>query len=286
MQKIRVCHVASGDAWGGAEAQIAMLLPELLRYRELHLTAILFNDGRLSNELKEKGVPVIIFDENMLSSWKLFRKLLQFFLQNPTDILHTHGYKQHILGTFSRSFTGVRHIITTIHGEKEPFVGMARMRILLYTFLENLANKFFTDSIIAVSNHIRMELIKRTKVPVVTIHNGIEISRVKPGLNSEVVKNNLRIKRDEFIVGTIGRIVSVKGLDYFLKASKLVSDEISNIKFLIVGEGPSKKDLEEMVHELKIHHKVFSSSSTKGIYSKGSISLIRSKPFKSFWAFL
>lgn len=29
--KIRVCHLASGDLWAGAEVQIAMLLPHLSR---------------------------------------------------------------------------------------------------------------------------------------------------------------------------------------------------------------------------------------------------------------
>ena len=58
VEAMKVCHLASGDLWAGAEVQLAMLLRGLVRYKNLELRAILFNSGILAERIAEAGIPV------------------------------------------------------------------------------------------------------------------------------------------------------------------------------------------------------------------------------------
>jgi len=266
MQKIRVCHVASGDAWAGAEAQIAMLLPVLSRYPDLDLSAILFNRGRLAEHLETTGIPLFVFDENTLSSWETFRKLLLYFTKNSFDILHTHGYKEHVLGSITGKLAGVPYILRTVHGLEEPFTGMAQLKMSVYTTIDNLINKYLTDTIVAVSHNIRQVLTNHLKTPIVTIHNGIALDRIKPAQNSDAIRENLGIKRTDHVVGTVGRLTPVKALKYFLQAARLIVDTIPNVKFLIVGEGACRQDLESRVKQMQLCNYVVFTGYREDVY--------------------
>src|SRR5207245_6555171 len=54
----------------------------------------------------------------------------------------------------------------------------------------------------------------------------------------------------DFIIGTMGRLVPVKGLETFLKAALIVRSQKDNVKFLIVGDGPLKETLQALAR----HH--------------------------------
>ena len=57
MRRLRICHIASGDLWAGAEVQIAGLLGELKRFPDIEVAAVLLNRGRLYGELVSMGIP-------------------------------------------------------------------------------------------------------------------------------------------------------------------------------------------------------------------------------------
>jgi glycosyltransferase involved in cell wall biosynthesis len=58
------------------------------------------------------------------------------------------------------------------------------------------------------------------------------------------------------IIGLIGRLSWEKGVDIFLHAASRVVAEIPNARFLVVGEGPDKDKLEQLVDELNIRESV------------------------------
>lgn len=57
----------------------------------------------------------------------------------------------------------------------------------------------------------------------------------------------------EFLIGNFGRIVPEKGLDIALEALSRIKE---NWKFLIVGSGPDKENIEKLANKLKIREKV------------------------------
>ena len=63
LKRIKVCHIAHGDLWAGAEVQLVTLLEALARDPRWELSAILLNDGRLAIEIGKLGIPVTVLAE-------------------------------------------------------------------------------------------------------------------------------------------------------------------------------------------------------------------------------
>ena len=100
---MRICHIMSGDLWAGAEAQLATAASYLVDRPEVKLTVVVLNEGWLAGELRRLGVPVAVVAEREHNPLAIVIFLTRFFRDNGVDVIHTHRYKESILGTI---FTG------------------------------------------------------------------------------------------------------------------------------------------------------------------------------------
>src|SRR6185503_11726015 len=96
---IRVCHVMTADLWAGAEVQVATLASYLATRPDVQVSAVLFNDGWLASELRALGVNVAVIDERQHTPLAIVRFLTQFFKRHQVEVVHTHRYKDNILGS-------------------------------------------------------------------------------------------------------------------------------------------------------------------------------------------
>lgn len=70
------------------------------------------------------------------------------------------------------------------------------------------------------------------------------------------IKETYGIKENEKVVLFIGRIAKEKSIDVIIKSMKELEKRMDNFKFLIVGDGPEKSELESFVKSLDMEHKV------------------------------
>ena len=54
---MRICHVAVGELWSGAEVQLKVLLSKLVGRADVDLSVILLKEGRLEEEIGVLGIP-------------------------------------------------------------------------------------------------------------------------------------------------------------------------------------------------------------------------------------
>jgi len=254
-RKIRVCHLASGDLWAGAEAHLASLLPELAKLPGISVHAILLNEGLLAQKLRASHLPVSIVAEERLSTLSLIDAVVRLLHETRADFLHTHGYKQNILGTVSARLAKARWIVRTEHGVYERVPGLAGLRMRGYRLLDSLATRY-CSAIVAVSDqlaeHWRVRL-KGQGPRVAVVRNGVP---VHPHLESEAISRirvQLGIGEDQVVFGTLGRMVPIKGLSDLLEAAVLVHRRDPRSTFLIAGDGPLRGFLEARAAELSLH---------------------------------
>lgn len=117
---MRVCHVAMGDLWAGAEVQLATLASELVSQPDLDLSAILFNEGRLASELRALKIPVAVFPETELSSVMLLSNMTAYCRTNSFDLLHAHKYKDTVVGAWAAARCGIPKMVRSVHGLGSP----------------------------------------------------------------------------------------------------------------------------------------------------------------------
>src|SRR5258708_36934263 len=96
-ERISVCHVASGDLWAGAEAQIASLFTGLSCNAAIRLFAILLNEGRLSDQARKCGVEWKVIPESQNSFLEILQKATVTMRSRQIRVLHSHRYKENLL---------------------------------------------------------------------------------------------------------------------------------------------------------------------------------------------
>ncbi len=257
IKKINVCHLASGDLWAGAEVQLATLIAGLRNFPDVRLTVILLNSGILADRLEECGIPVRIFEERSHNAVRLLFQIRRILSEERFDILHTHRYKENILGGLAGAMVGVPHQIRTVHGMREPFVGFKSVKSRVYRMLDMLVARSRIKMSIAVSCDIERQLSARYGADrVVMIHNGIDCERLRLTTSPAIVRQRLGVDVTHKLIGSVGRLTPVKGYRYLLGAFWRIAERDSLARLVLVGDGPEQQRLESLAREYGIDRKV------------------------------
>jgi len=248
----RVCHVASGDLWAGAEVQIASLLGALRRYKDLQVSAVVLNEGRLMDELRMLGIPVTLLDESRLGSFEIFTALKSHVRHARPDIIHSHRYKEHILGVFAAKLSHNPIVIQTYHGLEENLRGVAALKMAGYTWLNTIVTNLLAQGVIGVSEDIAARLRRRLPFARVRcIRNGLDLERVASNVDGTQLRQELGIPLDAFVVGSVGRLMPIKGIEYLIRGFGLLmrDGEAQSNRLIIVGDGPLRISLDQLAQE-------------------------------------
>jgi L-malate glycosyltransferase len=262
MQKLsglRVCHVASGDLWAGAEVQLASLLCEFKKDPFLDVRAILLNKGVLYDRLTDYGIPTQVLDERVLSSVEIAKRLYWFNKDWKPHVVHTHRYKENFLGGLAASCARVPVIVNTVHGIHEALAGWENIKWRLYTLIARQITRWVASGLIGVSVEIASILKKRFPgLEVICIHNGIQYDAMAEVSGAEVTRESVGITDQAFVVGTVGRLTPIKGIEYLLQGVSLLVHEqtVPLIQVVIVGIGPLRTELERLAQRLGISERV------------------------------
>ena len=253
---ITVCHIISGDLWAGAEVQAYTLLKSLAETQQFTLTAILLNEGKLAEKLRACGVKVMLVEEKGRSFSQVHRAMRYALGNDWFDIIHTHRIKENTLGTLFKREGRCRFMLRTIHGLGESHKGWAGIKTRLYALGERYMDKKAFDRIITVSNDIRRRMLAEHNAKFVTIHNALDPARVRTSREPEAIRKGLGIGRDAVVVGTAGRMVTVKNYPLLLEAAARLRDALDKFVLVVAGDGPSLPSLKEQAKRLGIMDQV------------------------------
>lgn len=239
--------------------QVVTLLGALKQFPDLELSALLLNRGRLSDELTLRGIPVTVCDESRLGIVQLLRAVTDHLREIRPHILHSHRYKEHILGAFAGKLSHVPLTVQTYHGLEENLPGWAGLKMNLYNGINVAVGKATADGIVGVSSEITNTLEGRyPSADVRCIRNGIDLTRVVPTLERSAMRAQLGIAADTFVVGTVGRLMPIKGTEYLIEAFAQfrLQHSLQESKLVIVGDGPLRAVLEQRAESHGLSHDV------------------------------
>ncbi len=174
------------------------------------------------------------------------------------DLVHTHTTKGGFIGRLASRLAGVDHTVHTVHGfafhEFSP-----PTTIKFYAGLEWLA-AHWAEKIIFVNEFHRQWALRLRFAPaekMVVIPNGIPIKDETISARAVAeLRASLGISADAFVVGAIGRLAHQKGLEFLLQAMPLVLSRYTNAYLLLVGDGESCDEYEQIAQTLGIKEHV------------------------------
>lgn len=266
MSKIRVARVIARLNIGGPAIHTILLTAGLnpARFESLLVTGVeAEHEGNMLDLAAAKGVqPLVIPDLGReISLWRDLRTLgmlYHLFRRWRPAIVHTHTAKAGTVGRLAARWAGVPIVIHTFHGHVfHGYFGPWKTRAFIY--IERALARW-SDRIVTVSEGQRAELAAYGIAPpdkIAVIPLGFELDEF---LHCEARRGQLRaelgLAADTPLVGVVARLTAVKNHHLFLEAARLVAQEEPITRFLMVGDGELRAELENRARALGLAERV------------------------------
>lgn len=266
MPKVRVLQAITRLIVGGAQ-ELAMFTAASLdpaRYETGMLSGPQTGpEGEIISEVRSRGIPLTILPElvrevNPVKDLLALVKLTRFMRQGRYHVVHTHSSKAGILGRVAARLAGIPVVVHTVHGWGF-YDGQHPAMRALYIALEKLADRC-CDRLVVVS---RLNADKGLAVGIsrpekyVTIHASIDVDRyAHPTTDPAAVRAALGIPAGVPVVGTVGRLSPQKAPLDWMQAAAVVAQAIPEARFVYVGDGPLRPQVESLVAELGLADRV------------------------------
>ena len=230
----------------GVKRLFSWMIPRFDRAR-FNVSLLSLRKRDLSEEpLEALGIDITYLERSKFDPMTLPALLKVIDRQRP-DILHMHGYGA---TTFGRLAAGLRGIPTILH-EHANLTDTPWFQKIADRLLEP-----YTDIAIAVSKSTAEFVIRSRQVPaskVKVVYLGAPVEEFSRPYTAEEIaeaRRELGLQPDAFVAGTITRLHDSKGNSYLVDAAARVVAERPGVRFVLVGEGPLRPELEAQAARL------------------------------------
>jgi glycosyltransferase involved in cell wall biosynthesis len=86
----------------------------------------------------------------------------------------------------------------------------------------------------------------KIKRPLTQIYNGIDTRTFTPDGSSNENRLKLGLNEKDILIGVVGRLDPIKNHAMLFKTFERINSDNSNVKLLVVGDGPERKSLEHL----------------------------------------
>jgi glycosyltransferase involved in cell wall biosynthesis len=203
--------------------------------------------------LESENIPIFVF-KGKSAFKKLFNSNIHGFCkQHGLSIAHSHFQVGSLLACILKFRNSVSKIIRTAHITQEWGKGL-----IPWLFRQIFTNNFFPkwfDAEIGVSLDIlrQLESYKKAKKHgsrTGVIYNGIP----EYWFDQKSYKVKYSDQNKNRIIGAVGLLVPRKGFDYLIKSMPKIIEKIPDCNLIIIGDGPQRSELENIVENLNIHN--------------------------------
>ena len=198
----------------------------------------------------------VFFHEVEVSQYSVFQyapydialasKMADVIVDEQLDVLHVHYAIPHaVCAVLAREMCGRDiGIITTLHGTD---ISVLAQDSTMAQAIKYGINK--SDIVTTVSNALKIETYERidTKKPIETIYNFVDESEFYKR-EVEHLKRQYGIEPDERVIIHVSNFRQIKNIPHVVESFMKIRDEIP-AKLLLVGDGPEKHRVQDLVKE-------------------------------------
>ncbi|UQU62880.1 glycosyltransferase [Couchioplanes caeruleus] len=235
---MRVLHVITGLAAGGAEHQLRLLLRRLPYDCEV---ATLSNPGAVATAIRADGTTVHEFTMSSNRDVSVVGALRRLIRDGGFDLVHTHLYRACVHGRVAARLAGVP-VVATEHSLGDTHIEGRRTSAGVRALY--LATERMGRMTIAVSDTVARRL-RAWGVPahrIAVIPNGIDAAEFTYDPVVRVrTRQRLGIPRGAVVIGGVGRLEPGKRFDHLIWAL----GEVPGAMLLLVGDGSAGPALRE-----------------------------------------
>jgi glycosyltransferase involved in cell wall biosynthesis len=221
-------------------------------------------EGSLLDLAVEHGIQPVVIPEIVaeatlkLRDLKALAALYRLLRREQPHIVHTHTAKAGFVGRLAARLAGVPVVVHTYHGHVLHGYYSPAITGLLRRMERVLGS--LTTRLIAVSEQVKRDLVgyrvaNPEKISVIPLGFAL-----KPFLDSASHRGSFRrelgMSNGAPLVGIVGRIFPIKNHRLFLDAAARIAAEEKAARFVVVGDGALRQQMEEHANGLGIADRV------------------------------
>lgn len=256
-EKKNIVYVVNSLNLGGTENLVIQMS---LAFQADYTVSVICLDepGLWAQKLRDEGIPVYCFWRQPGIDLAMAAKIAKYCKKHNIDLIHAHQCTPWFYAALSRLLYASPKLLFEEHGRHYPE---------RYSWKKNIINRWFiqklTTKIVAVSADVRGRLVKYEGVSlnrIDVVYNGVSPPPPISKDQREVLRRQLSIKPEDFVIGTVGRLDAIKNIPLLLKALADVQHAQtsgknslkSSLKGLLVGDGPERHQLQKIAVSLNI----------------------------------
>ncbi|MBI4879815.1 MAG: glycosyltransferase [Planctomycetes bacterium] len=252
-----VVHVITRLDLGGAQEN-TLDTCRLLDRARFRVALLAGPEGRLDSaaaripDLDFRLVPDLVREIEPRRDLAALRRLRDHLLELGQDgaplIVHTHSSKAGILGRLAARAARARFVVHTIHGFGHPALTrrwQKGLAILAERMVARRTSRFVAVSRADVEEGMRLGLFRATDVEL--IRSGFDVTAfAEPGVERWAARRALGVESDGPLIGMVACLKPQKDPLAFLRAARLVLNERDDARFLMVGDGELRMEVEAL----------------------------------------
>jgi len=231
---MKILQTCGSLSWGGLE-MTALRTAYMLKNRGHSVHMLCIENSTLEKEASKNSLHTIPINK---STYKFIRILKKYTADEKYDAVHSHLSHDLWVVVPALKLSGSK---AKLFLSKHMGSGVSK-RDIFHRFLYNRVNHIF-----AVSNYVKDSVLKTCPVKekiISILHPGLNLKKYNPAdFNKNKIREEFNISRKAIVIGMSGRMSPGKGQEEFLKAAKILKEEVKdNIIFVIAGAASFGED--------------------------------------------
>ncbi|MGC8669483.1 MAG: glycosyltransferase family 4 protein [Chthonomonadales bacterium] len=263
---ITVLHIITRMVKGGAQENTlaTVLKVDRERYRSILVTGPSHGpEGSLLEQAHAQGadvrmVPSLVREVAPAQDLRALKQIVGIIRHEKPAIVHTHTSKAGVLGRMAARLCRVPILVHTPHGHVfHDYYGRTATRVFIATerFCARFTHRLVMLTRNELQDHLALRIAPEERFAV--IHSGVDFSRfIEAPTCRGTMRASFGIPPDARVLGTVGRLVPVKGQTYLIEALPAILGSVPNAHLVLVGDGPLRQDLEHQATRLGVASRV------------------------------
>lgn len=263
----KILHIITRMILGGAQENTLLTCEGLDASEEWDVTLLtgpaIGPEGELLGRARRHGIRTVLVPQmrravNPFRDAASFDHICRVIRNIRPGVVHTHSSKAGVLGRVAAHALRVPAIVHTIHGLpfhrfQDPVSNAA------FIAAERLAARC-CDRLVCVADAMTRQALQAgvgRPEQYRTVHSGMEVEKfLQADTHREAARRELGFSGDEVVIGKIARLFPLKGHKYVLEAAPRILDRCPQARFLFVGDGILREELEQRARELRVWDRI------------------------------
>lgn len=190
------------------------------------------------------GINYVDVQDGGLLDRTCLRTLKELLREHEINVVHAHDEKTLLYAWLLKCMKPGLKIMYTCHSHpmygRKAFTSLAGyLKFKLRQRVQIFLMQRYQKPIITVSHDTKKRLVMNgiDEKDVAVLHNGIDLSVWQRSNAGQLLREELNIPGNGLLVGTVARITYDKDLPTFYRVAQEVAATVSNVTFVIVGDG-------------------------------------------------